>query len=233
MITNNKKCCVRSFDMWRYCSIHLSKGCALLGPQFDALKALWGMEGSFPDFVVPLPAKQQYAFNAILSKSTNAAREHLARVIEEGWGGKGHGWPNWKPIFTPIGGKWQPDHNNQGWMVTTHLTLWSYMEVVLDSAFTLFPKGHNLQCFCMHMAIKAGSIQVVLRDNLHYTKSIHSTRCVHVLLHWHEALVRVFDSWENCFPPLRGRWVTKRGVEMMQVELLMEQSIHKEGGEDI
>ncbi len=45
------------------------------------------MEGSLPDFVVPPLVKQQYAFNAVFSKSTNAAREHLARVIEGESGG--------------------------------------------------------------------------------------------------------------------------------------------------
>jgi hypothetical protein len=69
-----------------------------------------------------------------------------------------------------IGGKWQPDHNNQGWTVITHLNPYSYMEVVLDSAFALFSKCHNLKCFCMYDAIEAGSIQVVHRDNPHYTQ---------------------------------------------------------------
>ncbi len=41
MITNDKKCCIRSFNMQGYYLINLSKGCVSLRPQFDALKAFW------------------------------------------------------------------------------------------------------------------------------------------------------------------------------------------------
>lgn len=55
------------------------------------------------------------------------------------------------------------------------------MKVVLDSVFAIFPKG---PC---NEAIEASSIPVVLRDDLHHTESIQSTRFVRAFLCIHFA----------------------------------------------
>jgi hypothetical protein len=54
---------------------------------------------------------------------------------------------------------------------------------VLDSVFAIFPKGPCND----NEAIEVSSIPVVLRDDLHHTKSIQSTRFVHAFLRIHFA----------------------------------------------
>jgi hypothetical protein len=41
-----------------------------------------------------------------------------------------------------------------------------YMQVVLDSVFTLSPAGHNPECFRLYEAMEAGSIPILTNDDM-------------------------------------------------------------------
>jgi len=113
------------------------------------------------------------SFNAMYySKSTNVVREHLARGHPRRVGER--------VTAGPEGSRYSRRLAANG-SQTTHLTSYSYMKVVLDSVFAIFPKGPCKE------AIEASSIPVVLRGDLHHTKSIQSTRFMHAFLRIHFA----------------------------------------------
>lgn len=93
------------------------------------------------------PSERRYAFNAIFSQSTSDERQdlagevmahfvqrrRLAKIIDEQHDGT-------MTIFTHMAKVWKKNVNSPN---TEQLGNEEYVDVVLDSAFTLAPTGHN------------------------------------------------------------------------------------------
>ena len=208
MITNDEMCDISYHDIRAYYSANYpNKGYLPLGPRLDAWSAFQLMRRS-PEFFIKPPSTRQYAFNAIFSKSTNTGREHLASILEvESQMGN-----STLPIYTAIAEHFNRIHRGQ-------LNPQSYMEVLLDSVFTLTPAGHNPECYRMYEAIEAGSIPVFVTDDLYITEQNMAHPCREALQHWYDAPILVLDSWDMLFPTVERLLDDLAALDEIQTKL--------------
>jgi hypothetical protein len=194
MIEGDEMCSRKDYDARQYYSADIpDNGYLPLGPRLDSWSALQLMQQS-PEFIMKPPSSRRYAFNAIFSKGTGEGRRHLANHVL--------GMPAANltmPIYTSVSRKWssltEVDTVDTG--IANKLNPHSYMEVLLDSIFTLSPAGHNPECFRMFEAVEAGSIPVLVKEDLFVSAS---GACLEPLKHWRDAPILVLDSWDDLYP---------------------------------
>ncbi|KAL7435658.1 hypothetical protein ACHAXH_005413 [Discostella pseudostelligera] len=141
------------------------------------------------------PSSRRYAFNAIFSMVTSKGRRYLADELAR----TVHNYT--LPIYTSISWRWasltEVDAVDTG--IKNKLSPHSYTEVLLDSIFTLSPAGHNPECFRMFEAVEAGSIPVLVKDDLYASTYVRGA-CLESLQHWRDAPILVLDSWDDLYP---------------------------------
>ena len=194
-MTTNDEWCQKplSYDARLYFTSEArSKGYLPLVLRLDSWISLQKIQARPNFFIIPA-SKRKYAFNAIFSKGTNPAREQLAAAILEQQSGNNS---SSLPIFTKFAGEfnWNPNDEN-----STQLPTDQTMEVMLDSIFTLSPAGHNPESSRMNEAIEAGSIPVMVRNDL-YINSKDQHKCLDALERWYDAPILVLDSWKDLYP---------------------------------
>lgn len=208
MIEGDEYCQLTTFNVRNYYSHGNNHQFYLpLGPRFDSWSVLQRLQQS-PEFVMKPPSSRRYAFNAIFTKGTGMGRRKLAKLLER--------MNHTLPIYTAITTRWtsmtqfkRADENK--------LNPQTYMEVVLDSIFTLSPAGHNPECFRMFEAIEAGSIPVLVKEELY---SPMNGECVEPLHHWYDAPILVLESWDDLFPTVERLLLGDLlALDKMQIDL--------------
>lgn len=192
MLTNDELCQADNagFDVRSYYSATRphAGGYLPLGPREDAWESLRQMRGA-PGFAPKAASERGYAFNAIFSQSTNAGRGTLAKIIAS------QGPVDPLSTFTTMAKEWTAHVDDPR---STQLDTGRYMAVMLDSAFTLAPAGHNPECYRLYEAAEAGSIPVLLRADLHGGPP----QCGRSLARWDDAPVLVLDEWADLYPTI-------------------------------
>ena len=191
MIEADEYCKFTMFDVRHYYSHNDTEPHKIylpLGPRLDSWSALQLMAKS-PDFVMKPPSSRRFAFNAIFTLETGRGRSILASHLGNT---KNHYGNNSLPIYTAFSKRWTP-WNAVKRVDENKLNPQTYMEVVLDSIFTLSPAGHNPECFRLHEAVEAGSIPVLIKEDLYSS----SGDCVEPLHHWQDAPIIVLNSWDE------------------------------------
>lgn len=173
-----------------------------LGPRIDT----WESLRMIRDGRATRPASaRRYAFNAIFTADTNPGRAALAGALEGGLGTLA------AEAFVSVAREWTSDVNDAA---SEQLDTDSYARVLLDSAFTLSPAGHNPECYRMHEAVSAGSIPVLLRADLE-----GDGNCVRPLRGWEGSPVLILDSWDELYPAMGGLMAEPRALDEMQARL--------------
>ena len=214
MIAGDEYCRLTTFDVRGYYSHNENnnnhQAYLPLGPRFDSWSAL--QQSSQSDMMKP-PSSRRYAFNAIFSISTGGGRYILANQIREHDGNINT--TITLPIYSSLTQRWtamtQVDNVHP-----TKLTPQTFVEVVLDSIFTLSPAGHNPECFRLFEAVEAGSIPVLVKDDLYSTMN---GNCLEPLYHWRDAPIVVLDSWEEVYPTVERLMGDITALDMMQNDL--------------
>ena len=196
MIEGDEMCKVANFDARQYYSADIpNSGYLPLGPRLDSWSALQLLQKS-PEFFMKPPSSRRYAFNAIFSMVTSKGRRYLANQLN-----RTSVYNVTLPMYTSISGRWasmtEVDAVDTG--IENKLNPLSYTEVLLDSIFTLSPAGHNPECFRMFEAVEAGSIPVLVKDDL-YATTYAGGACLEPLQHWRDAPILVLDSWDDLYP---------------------------------
>jgi len=126
---------------------------------------------------VPLASERPFVLNAMFSQSTSKSRKLLHKILDNRLANR-----TAYPSFVRIPDGWKDPEVQQeedGTAATTsggdedqkdngavmHVDADEYAHVLLSSAFTLSPSGHNPECFRIFEAIEAGSIPVVALDD--------------------------------------------------------------------
>ena len=209
MVTNDEKCQAKQHDVRGYYSAGIpNKAYLPLGPRLDSWTSSQKIQSS-PQFFFQPPSKRQFAFNAIFSQNTDMGRQVLARIIEEQ-----HGKSN-LTIFKTMAEIWTQKVNSPH---TQQLHTDSYMEVLLDSVFTLAPAGHNPECYRLFEAVEAGSIPVLIKNDL-YSMQQGLNDCKESLHHWYDAPILVLDSWDDLFPTMERLMGNLEALDEMQIKL--------------
>ncbi len=218
MLANDEMCEAASlpFDVRQYYTTNgpqQHRGYLPLGPRWDSWLSFQKIQQEVgrDQFVIPPSSERKLAFNAVFSRSTNIKRQKLANMIEvEG--------PTLKfPIFSSMAKEWSLNSNSNS---TEQLHTDDYMRVVLDSVFTLTPAGHNPECFRMFEAVEAGSIPILIRDDMYgrrhpdYHDIPHP--CTNALLHWYGAPIIVLDSWDDLYPTVERLLADSAGLDDLQ-----------------
>lgn len=207
MVTDDEWCKESGYDIRSYFSATIpNQGYLPLGPRIDSWQSLENIRAN-PQFALKPSSQRKFAFNAIFSKDTNSGREELANVIE-GQHGKSS-----MPILVSIAKKYKPHPNNPG---TAQMTTESYMNALLDSAFTIAPGGHNPECFRMFEAVEAGSIPVLIKNDLYVDHA-----CKEALHHWYDSPILVLDSWDDLFPTIERLMGNLEAMDQLQADLRM------------
>merc|ERR1712194_574380 len=105
-----------------------------------------------------------------------------------------------------------------------------YTEVLLDSVFTLSPVGVNPESHRLFEAVEAGSIPVMVRDEMlnkapqlsahgHPIKEAKYVHCEGSLLHWLEAPIVILESWDELLPTIKGLMQDVGALDEMQTRL--------------
>ena len=212
MITNDEMCASNNHDVRAYYSAsYPNKGYLPLGPRLDAWSAFQLMQKS-PEFFIKPVSNRYFAFNAIFSK-THSGREYLAHILEL----ESQRVNNTLPIYSSIADQFNRIHRMK--QADGQLDPRAYMEVLLDSVFTLVPAGHNPECFRMYEAVEAGSVPVFVKDDLYITEQNMAHPCREALHHWYNAPVLVLDSWDKLFPTVERLMSDLVALDEIQTKL--------------
>ena len=209
MVTNDERCNQGMYDVREYYSARFpNKGYLPLGPRMDAWTSFQKAQ-AHPDFGFKHSSQRKYAFNAIFSRSTNYQRSQLAGIIDK------NREKTSLEIFTHMANQWTPNVNDPK---SAQLDTDAYINVALDSVFTLSPAGHNPECFRLFEAVEAGSIPVVTRQDLYGANAM----CQEALHHWKDAPIVILTSWYNLFIEIEALMANGgEKLDKMQVELRM------------
>lgn len=209
MLTNDEYCSSSEGDVRGYFSniVNIGKGYLPLGPRIDSWKSFQKIQES-PLFFMTPASERKYAFNAIFSESTSSSRAELAQIIDERQD------KSELSIFKSIAKEWNSRPNDPA---TDQLPTADYMEVLLDSVFTLAPAGHNPECFRIYEAVEAGSIPIILQS---YTNEIYSkTRCRGSLHDWSDAPMVMLGTWDELYPKVADLMTDLEALDEMQIRL--------------
>ena len=172
------------------------------------------LEGQNSD--IASASERGLAFNAIFSQSTNNDRKKLAKIIND------KGRTKKLPIFTAMADQWNRDANAEG---SGQVSTFEYIEVLLDSVFTLSPSGHNPECFRLFEAAEAGSIPIMSHADLHGEHHPNRNKwhtphpCKDSLRHWYDAPMVVLDTWEDLYPTVERFMADPAELDKMQRNL--------------
>jgi hypothetical protein len=202
MLTNDENCADNRYDARGYYSSTMTDMTYLpLGPRYDTWEALNALNHNGSS--IAASSQRKYAFNAIFATSTNSVLSTLADIIQkEG---------NNLSSFVKISSAWYPDPNNS---LNDSVDTTTYMQVLLESTFTLAPSGHNPECFRLYEAVEAGSISVISLDK-HYREH----RCINSLSHWLDSPIVVVESWNEVIPTLQKLLEEPEALDMRQADL--------------
>lgn len=182
MNTNDEKCeAPIEFDFRQYFSILKPTSYYMpLGFRYDTWLTYQKIQQR-PGFVVKPPSQRTYAFNAMISLSTNWERQDLAKMLE---------------AEEKKGTSLKTFVSTQNhWKATPKLSPETYMDILLESTFTLTPTGHNPECFRQYEAIEAGSIPVMANPRVW-------GKCRDAMKYWNESPALFLDSWEDLYPTI-------------------------------
>ena len=103
-------------------------------------------------------------------------------------------------IFSRISKRytWKPNDTKSEQLDTDQ-----YVQVLYDSTFTLTPAGHNPECYRIYEAIEAGSIPILVHDDLYITDEKQHV-CVGALVHLYDAPRGVLESWNELSSTVEG-----------------------------
>lgn len=199
MNTNDEKCeAPPEFDFRQYLSILKPTSYYMpLGFRYDAWLAYQKIQQR-PDFVVKPPSQRKYAFNAMISLSTNWERQDLAKMLEAEEK-KGSGLETFVAM-------------QNHWTSVPKLNTEAYMDVLLESTFTLTPTGHNPECFRQYEAIEAGSIPVMANPRVW-------GKCRDAMKYWNESPAIFLDSWEDLYPTIKKLMEDPVALDAKYVEM--------------
>jgi len=235
MLSNDEMCTNFEYvtDARQYYTADMAHlGYLPMGMRSDAWQSLQTLERVLnQQFSKKVPSKRSYAFNAIFSINTNSIRYQLAEDIEA------RGDTRQLPVYIHMTerlmnskrqSRRHPErkHSHDRDQLKTD----KYMEVLLDSIFTLSPAGHSPESFRIYEAVEAGSIPILSRDDLYGTRHpnprnrdsfLNETHpCKEALHHWYDAPVVVLESWEELYPAVERLLEDPRGLEERQRDLM-------------
>eukprot|EP00911_Craspedida_sp_UC1_P002860 UC1_evm1s2094 len=152
-----------------------------------------------PDQIVPAP-RRKYIYSYMVAL-TDARREKVHKLIQED---------------TVIPKDRAFVHISKSWHATAHnddyVSPEEYAKVMLDSVFSLCPKGHSVEQFRIYEAIEAGAIPV-LELNGDYLKD-------HLPPEYFESPILFLDKWEDLMPTLRDLMRDEKRLRQRQLDLL-------------
>ena len=223
VLAGDERCRVKDgYDIRQYytTSIPKDKVYIPLGPRYDTwasfkkLREASSSSSSVPNnFVLKPPSMRTYAFNAIFSQSTSAERVQLANIIREN---KRHA-SSPLSIFERMAKQWTSDVNA---LDTQQLNTDRYVEILLDSIFTLSPAGHNPECYRLYEAIEMGSIPIIVKSPSNHTATPRQHHpCKDALKPWHDAPIVVLQSWEDLYPTVETLIQDLDYLDSMQTHL--------------
>eukprot|EP00580_Thalassiosira_gravida_P006092 CAMPEP_0201631234 /NCGR_PEP_ID=MMETSP0493-20130528/5281_1 /ASSEMBLY_ACC=CAM_ASM_000838 /TAXON_ID=420259 /ORGANISM="Thalassiosira gravida, Strain GMp14c1" /LENGTH=458 /DNA_ID=CAMNT_0048102533 /DNA_START=19 /DNA_END=1395 /DNA_ORIENTATION=- len=222
MVTNDEMCARvgDAFDARLYYTSESKpeSGYLPLGPRLDAWKSLKEMAHlKSPQFFIMPSSKRKFAFNAVFSQRTNLARQELASAIES------NGPTSKLPVYASMTEQELEDEKRYA------LNTDDYVEVLLDSIFTLSPAGHNPECYRIFEAVESGSIPVFSRGDLYGARHPNPQNrkalgdvahpCKDALVDWYEAPVVVLDSWDELYPTMERLLEDPEALDEMQDRL--------------
>ena len=135
------------------------------------------------------PSQRKYAFNAMFSKSTNKGRKYIANVLEENSG-------NTMSTYVKLKDRWSGKEHGPNFTD-------QYMNVLVESAFTISPDGANPECFRMYEAIEAGFIPVMQKGRASGPHG-QAHRCRLAMKYWYSSPVVLLDSWDDLYPTIHS-----------------------------
>jgi len=234
MATNDERCNVREdpthYGVRQYFSTTRPRQVYLpLGARNDVWQSLLKLQidpnlaSGAPLAVLPA-SQRKYVFNAIFSRTTNYQRKKLAQIIEK----YQKSTSETMPFYASMAKSWQRDANNpkNDYVDTDH-----YAATLVDSVFTLSPAGKNPETFRLFEAVEAGSIPVMVRDEmLNRAPQLSGNgrrplgekeyiNCEGSLMHWLEAPVVILDSWYELLPTLERLMLDVSALNDMQKRL--------------
>jgi len=203
MLTNDEHCDDNRYEARGYYSSAMADMTYLpLGPRYDS----WHAFSSFMienGSVIAASSQRKYTFNAIFTKSTNIGRSILVDEIQkEG---------NILSSFVHIADTWAHDPNNPA---NDLIDTTTYMQVLLESVFTLAPAGHSPETFRLYEAVEAGSIPVISLD-----KDYKEHKCKNSLSHWLDSPIIIIESWNEVIPTLQKLLEDPEALDMRQADL--------------
>ena len=203
MLINDEFCEDGGYDARGYYSSTLTNVTYLpLGPRYDSWDAFETLNQN-GSTTITASSQRKYVFNAIFSENTSAGRSILADI------NKKQG--NDLASFVQIAEYWQPDPNNPS---NDLLDTTSYIQVLLESTFTLAPAGYNPESFRLYEAVEAGSIPVVALD-----KDYRKHACKDSLSHWLDSPIVFVNSWNEVFPTLQKLIEDREALDKRQSDL--------------
>mmetsp|Transcript_24544 Transcript_24544/g.52065 ORF Transcript_24544/g.52065 Transcript_24544/m.52065 type:complete len:437 (+) Transcript_24544:382-1692(+) len=226
MVVVNEFCTSQShgFNLRQYYPGLTPGGFLLLGPRIDAWKSL--QQNQTEEETTLSAPSRKYAFNAIFSDVEDTSRKRLANVIstrrEESLitalqvqPKEASSRPLPLPTYNLIYDRDDSDIPRKEQRLEASLE----MQVIQDSIFTLSPIGRNPQCYRLYEAVEAGSIPVVIRDDLHVADA-ETNPCRRVLKHWQDAPIVILDSWDELYPTMHDLLENLEELDKMQSDLL-------------
>ena len=204
MLTNDENCAqIHQYDARGYYSSNMMDKMYLpLGPRYDSWEAFNTLM-SKADSSIPLASQRKYNFNAIFAKSTAHSRSTLEQIIEMDTGSLSS--------FVKISEDWAFDPNRGD---NDSVDSAAYMQVLLESTFTLAPSGHNPECFRLYEAVESGSIPVVAIDEYY-----RNHQCKDSLIHWLSSPIIVLESWSELMSTLQQLLEEPEALDKRQAEL--------------
>ena len=88
------------------------------------------------------------------------------------------------------------------------------VKVMLDSVFTLAPRGHHPECFRLFEAAEAGTIIILTKADV----AGGSKGCADALGQWRDAPAVVLSSWSKLFPTVEKLMKDPARLDQMQQE---------------
>ena len=209
MVIGDEFCNYRHESVREYYSSNLQKkGYLPLGMRSDTWSSFQQLIKNRSTFSIPLSSKRKYEFNAIFSESTSVERKHLAIILENQT--QAHN------AFVSIAKKFYKHANSPR---ADQIGTEQYVNVLLDSVFTLAPAGHNPECFRLYEAVESGSIPIVVLSDQHPLVLNDTHPCKDSLRHWRNSPIVFLQSWDDLYPTLKDMLNNASALDQRQAEL--------------
>ena len=222
MIVGDEQCRHNETDVREYQTSDMpTKSYLPLGPRLDSWRSLQHITQDTKFSFKSAASQRKYAFNAIFSQETNAGRKQLAKIINEHEGAAESNSSSEKmSSYVAIATKFDksPNRVNSEQLDTLH-----YMDTLLDSVFTLAPAGHNPESFRLFEAVEAGSIPILVKDDVYTDADLRkdgtTNSCKGALHDWQNAPIVILESWAELYPTVEELMSDLTKLNDMQVKL--------------